>query len=118
MRGIGTVIGVDLNTRTPRIDTDEMPGSWALLRDRLRPSPAAATSCRHSGIPDEHPDSLQRVAPAHARKLTDFYLNPPLDRVGLMQWDKFEEIVQQGYTHAVARLDAIDSGSLARMGAR
>jgi len=55
---------------------------------------------------------------SQARKLTDFYLNPPLERVGLMQWDKFEEIVQQGYAHAVAILDAIESGPLAQMHSR
>jgi len=55
---------------------------------------------------------------SQARKLTDVYLNPPLERLGLMQWDKFEEIVQQGYAHAVATLDTIESGPLARMRVR
>ena len=37
MRGVGTVIGVDLGARNPRrLDFDEVPGTWALLRDRLR----------------------------------------------------------------------------------
>ena len=55
---------------------------------------------------------------SHARKLTDVYLNPPLERVGLMQWDKFEEIMQQGYAHAVATLGATELDPLARMRVR
>jgi NTE family protein len=117
MRGVGTVIGVDLNTRKPRqIDADEIPGSWALLRDRLRPY-----ARRRHRFPSlvAYLMNVQILYSAsrqsHARKLTDVYLNPPLERVGLMQWDKFEEIVQQGYAHAIAMLDAIESGPLARM---
>jgi len=120
MRGVGTVIGVDLNTRTPRqIDADEIPGSWALLRDRLRPY-----ARRRHRFPSlvAYLMNVQILYSAsrqsQARKLTDFYLNPPLERVGLMQWDKFEEIVQQGYAHAVAILDAIESGPLAQMHSR
>jgi NTE family protein len=116
MRGVGTVIGVDLNTRKPRqIDADEIPGSWALLRDRLRPY-----ARRRHRFPSlvAYLMNVQILYSAsrqsHARKLTDVYLNPPLERVGLMQWDKFEEIVQQGYAHAIAMLDAIESGPLAR----
>jgi len=120
MRGVGTVIGVDLNTRKPSpIDADEIPGSWTLLRDRLRPHARR----RHRfpslvaylmNVQTLYSTSRQ----SHARKLTDFYLNPPLERVGLMQWEKFEEILQQGYAHAVAMLDGTESGLLARMRVR
>ena len=54
----------------------------------------------------------------HARKLTDVYFNPPLERVGMMQWDKFDDIVKQGHAHAVAALDAMAPDLLARIGAR
>ncbi|WP_236581939.1 hypothetical protein [Hydrogenophaga sp. BPS33] len=37
--GVGKVIGVDLSFEAPtRIDLEQLPGPWALLRDRLRPS--------------------------------------------------------------------------------
>ena len=52
-----------------------------------------------------------------ARKLTDVYFNPPLERVGMMQWDKFDDILTQGYAHAVAALDAMAPQLLARIGA-
>lgn len=38
MRGVGKVIGVDLSLRKRRrAEQDEVPGNWALRRDRLRP---------------------------------------------------------------------------------
>jgi NTE family protein len=36
-----------------------------------------------------------------AQKLCDLYFNPPLARVGMLQWNRFETIVQRGYTHAL-----------------
>lgn len=49
------------------------------------------------------------------RKLTDFYLNPPLDRVGMLQWNEFDDIVRQGHAHAVKTLDALAPHDLARL---
>ena len=33
--------------------------------------------------------------------MTDVYFYPPLDRVGLREWNRFDTFVQQGYEHAV-----------------
>ncbi len=107
MRGVGRVIGVDLSFRKPRkIENPEVPGSWALLRDRLRPKHK-----RHYRLPSLtnylmtvtvlYSTSRQR----QARRLTDVYMNPPLERVGMLQWDRFEQIVEQGYAHACEVLD-------------
>ncbi|MFO1316507.1 MAG: hypothetical protein U1F58_12965 [Burkholderiales bacterium] len=35
-----------------------------------------------------------------ARRMTDLYFNPPLERVGMLEWSRFDEIVEQGYAHA------------------
>jgi NTE family protein len=35
------------------------------------------------------------------------YFNPPLARVGLLQWRRFDSIVQQGEAHALEVLDRI-----------
>jgi len=102
LRGVGTVIGVDLNfKKARRMEIDEVPGTWALLRDRLRPR-----KLRRYHLPSMvsyllnvtilYSMSRQR----HARLLTDLYFNPPLDRVGLLEWKRFDQIVQQGYAHA------------------
>jgi NTE family protein len=36
-----------------------------------------------------------------ARVLADLCFQPPLDRVGLLQWKRFDRIVQIGYEHAL-----------------
>lgn len=107
MRGVGQVIGVDLSFRNPRrIPHETVPGTWALLRDRLRPRakrlyrlPSLMSYLMNVTI--LYSTSRQR----EARKLTDVYMNPPLPRVGMLQWDHFEQIVEQGYAHACEVLD-------------
>ena len=103
VRGVGRVIGVDLNSRKARrIEIDEVPGTWALLRDRLRPRkqrryrlPSLAAYLMNVTI--LYSLSRQR----HAQLQTDLYFNPPLDRVGLLEWKRFDHIVEQGHAHAV-----------------
>ena len=106
-RGVGRVIGVDLGAGKPRrIEHAEVPGTWTLLRDRLRPRKS-----RHYRFPSLvaylmnvtilYSTSRQR----EARKLCDLYFNPPLVRVGMLQWRSFDTIVEQGYRHALEVLD-------------
>ncbi|WP_367848401.1 patatin-like phospholipase family protein [Rhodoferax sp. WC2427] len=107
MRGVGRVIGVDLNIRTPvRVDHEDMPGSWALLRDRLRP-----LAQRRYRLPSL-PSYLMTVTilysmsrQSSAQQQCDMYFNPPLNRVGMLQWRRLENIVQRGYAHALQVLD-------------
>ena len=108
MRGVGRVIGVDLNIRTPvRVDHEDMPGSLALLRDRLRP-----LAQRRYHLPSM-PSYLMTVTILYsmsrqrsAQQQCDMYFNPPLNRVGMLQWRRLENIVQRGYAHAVQVLNA------------
>jgi NTE family protein len=101
-RGIGRVIGVDLSARTPRrLEFDEVPSPWALLRDRLRPRknrrfrlPTLAAYLLNVTI------LYSQSRSAAARRLSDVYIKPPLERVGLLQWERLDSIVQQGYEHA------------------
>jgi len=47
LRGVGKVIGVDLGVRSARrLEIDDVPGSWALLFDRLRPRGKRRFRCR------------------------------------------------------------------------
>jgi NTE family protein len=108
-RGVGTVIGVDLSNRiTRRIEFAEMPSTWALLRDRLR-----ARKNRRYKLPSL-PNLLINTTILYsmsrqkqARALTDIYFNPPLDRVGMLDWSKYELVVEQGYAHALEALRAM-----------
>lgn len=102
-RGVGHVIGVDLDVRQPlRVDLDEVPGGWALFMDWLRP-----LRKRRYRLPSL-PAYLMTVMVLNsmargrqARALADLYFHPPLERVGLLQWKRFDRIVQIGYEHAL-----------------
>jgi NTE family protein len=50
-----------------------------------------------------------------AQRLTDVYFNPPLDRVGMLQWKRLDDIVQQGLEHARQVLDQQPAGKPAAM---
>ncbi len=113
-RGVGKVIGVDLGRRKPRrIELDELPGSWALLRDRLRPRAARryhlpTLTSYLMNVTILYSSSRQQ----QSRKLTDLYFNPPMERVGMLQWDRFDSIVKQGLEHATEVLDALPPEAL------
>jgi len=102
-RGVGRVIGVDLNASQRRpIELDEMPSGWAMLLDRLRPRksrryrlPSLPVLLINSTILY----SLSRQK--QARALTDLYFNPPLSRVGMLDWKRFDQVLRQGYEHAL-----------------
>ena len=114
-RGVGKVIGVDLSANKPRrIELEDMPGSWALLRDRLRPRrqrryrlPSLMSYLMNVTV--LYSASRQR----QAQRLTDLHFNPPLLRVGMLQWHRFDNIVAQGHAHGVAVLGALADGELA-----
>jgi NTE family protein len=111
-RGVGRVIGVDLNFRKPRkLPSDEVPGSWALLRDRLRPK--AKRRWRFPSLPGYLMNVTILYSMARQRqaeRLADLVINPPLERVGLLAWHRFDSIVQQGYEHACQVLDTQPHG--------
>ena len=109
LRGIGKVIGVDLGVRNSRrLEFDEVPGNWTLLLDRLRPRNKRryhlpSLTAYLLNITILYSTSRQR----EVQRLTDLYLNPPLYRVGLLQWSLFDQIVRQGYEYAAGVLDKL-----------
>jgi NTE family protein len=119
LRGVGQVLGVDLGARQPRkLDFDEVPGSLALLRDRFRPRarrryrlPSLMSYLLNVTILY----SLSRQD--EARRQTDVYFCPPLYKVGLLQWSRFDQIVRQGHEHASEVLGRLDARQRAALGA-
>ena len=109
MRGVGTVFGVDLAMRKARkITHEEVPGTWALLRDKLRPRSRRRYKMPSMGsilmnVTILYSSSRQREAQAQ----TDVYFNPPLDRVGMLAWNRLDQIVNQGYIHGNEVLQSV-----------
>lgn len=114
MRGVGTVIGIDLGNRTAQpLPFDEVPGTWALLFDRLRKKdrrryqlPSLASYLISVGF-------LYSLSQRDAdRSQTDLYFNPPLSQFGFLDWGRFDEIVQLGYEYGRQRLQNTDLPAL------
>lgn len=47
-----------------------------------------------------------------ARKLPDLYFKPPLHRVAMLEWARFDSIVRQGHAHACQLLHGVLDGAL------
>ena len=116
-RGVGTVIGVDLSTHRPRrLAFETMPTWWQLVLDRLRPRarrrykmPSLASYLMNVTVLYSNSRRVQ------SRAGVDLYFNPPLDKVGMLEWDRFDGIVQQGYEHAQQVLAGTEAALLARL---
>ncbi len=112
---VGRVIGVDLSVQRTRRPVDiEVPGSWALLVDRFRPRARR----RYRMLPSLMAYlmnvtvlySTSRVR--EARRLAHLYFNPALDRVGMLHWHRFDDIVRQGHAHGREVLGGLNSAEL------
>ena len=106
--GIGRVVGVDLGVGTPRrLELESMPTPGQLLRDRLRPR--RQRRYRLPSLPNYlmnvtalHGTARQRAAVQEA----DLVVRPAMPRIGMLQWGRYAEAVQQGYDDACRVLDA------------
>jgi len=108
--GVRTIIAFDLQTEVVRkVDFDEVPSSRTLLVDRLRP--------RHRrryelpGMAEIFFNAVLLHSVGHQREMgarADIRLRLSPPRVGLMDWDKYDDVVQRGYEVTKAQLDDID----------
>lgn len=119
-RGVGKVIGVDLSARSVRrLDLEEMPSAWQVLRDRWR-----SRSKRRYRVPSLvayllNVSILYSVSrQAESRRRTDLYFNPPLAHVGFLQWNRASSIIQRGDAHAAEVIEALSSADKQAWGIR
>lgn len=100
--GAGQIIGVDLSTDHGRMfDFDRVPGTLALLRDKLRP--LAKQRYRLPSVPETLLTSsfITSTSKQKAmRKFVDLLFQPRIPRVGLLDWKRYDDIVAAGYNHA------------------
>jgi NTE family protein len=100
--GAGKIIGVDLAIEQKlRFDITRAPGTWALLRDRLRPRNKRRYPL--PTIPETMVNStfISSVAKQQAMcKLCDLLFQPRIPDVGLLEWRRYDDIVKAGYDTA------------------
>jgi NTE family protein len=107
-RGAGQIIGVDLSSDRGRVfEIDRIPGTLAHLRDKFRPR--KKQRYRLPTVPEtlmtsSFISSLSKQKTM--RKFTDLLFRPNIERVGLLEWKRYEDIVAAGYNHAAQLLAA------------
>jgi NTE family protein len=100
--GAGRIIGVDLSVNREQVfDIDCVPGTLALLRDKLRPR-----AKRRYPLPSV-PETMLRSSfitslskQKAMGKFTDLLFQPRVPDGRLLDWSRFEEMVAAGYSHA------------------
>lgn len=104
--GAGRIIGVDLAIEQKlHFDISRAPGTWTLLRDRLRPRNKRRYPL--PTIPETMVNStfISSVAKQEAMcRLVDLLFQPRIPDVGLLEWRRYDHIVKSGYDHAKAVL--------------
>jgi NTE family protein len=114
--GAGPIIGVDLSTDRGRVfEIDRVPGTFAHLRDKLRPR--KKQRFRLPTVPETLLTSsfISSVSKQKTmRKFADLLFQPRIERVGLLEWRRFDDIVAAGYDHAKTLLAAQTDDKLQR----
>lgn len=101
-QGAGFIFGCDLmRDNTRKVEMDEVPSGWSLLRDKLRPRhrrrhrlPSLTSIILNISI--LHSQSRLQAS----RNLTDVCFTPPVSKIGMLNWKAFDAAVEAGYQHA------------------
>lgn len=115
--GAETIIAVDLmSDMIHKVEVDWMPGTLALLLDRLRPR--ARRRYRLPSLPEMlfNATVLQSAGrQKEMRTRADICIRPTLSGVRLLDWRKYDSVVRSGYDSAREQLAAVDAALLARL---
>ncbi len=100
--GAGRIIGVDLSVAREQVfDIDCVPGTFAMLRDKLRPR--AKRRYRLPSVPETllRSSFITSLSKQKAMgKFTDLLFQPRLAEGRLLDWRRFDDVVATGYSHA------------------
>lgn len=105
-RGAARIIGVDLlRERGQRHACDEVPGVLELLRDKLRGRarryrlPSLMSLLFNSSLMASYARQQE------AQSLVDLHFVPGVGRFGMLDWGRFDQIVEAGYRHGMEQLE-------------
>lgn len=112
-RGASRIIGVDLlRDRGLRYELDEVPGALELMRDKLRGRsrkyqlPSLTTLLLNTSM------MFSYARQQEAQALVDLHFAPSVTRFGMLDWGKFDQIVEEGYRHGVERLEQLGDAAI------
>jgi NTE family protein len=112
--GAGQIIGVDLSSdRSRKFEIDRVLGTIAHLRDMLRPR--KKRRYRLPSVPETLTTSsfISSLSKQKTmRRFADLLFQPHIERVGLLEWKRYHDIVAAGYDHARQLLATETEGKL------
>jgi NTE family protein len=100
--GAGPIIACDItgeiDLQAREEDYGERPWSW-LIKNRMRGHPSIVSILMRSGTVGS--EAQRRVV----REQADYLIEPPMPTIGLRDWKKFEQAIQEGYDTARAFIE-------------
>jgi NTE family protein len=98
----GPIIAVDVSGEIDLRAFDPKYGErslYSMIRQRMRGSPSIISILMRSGTVGSN---AQRKI---VREQADFLYEPPLEGIGMRDWQSFERAVAQGYAHAMLQIE-------------
>ena len=102
--GVNNIMAVDLrpdDKQRPELTFDQVPGTWALLLDRLKSEtrrryqiPSMINMMMGANTLNGQQKRSQVIADV------DVLFNPDVRRFGLLEWKSYDLLVEEGYRHA------------------
>jgi predicted acylesterase/phospholipase RssA len=83
---------------------------WRLLVDRLNPFCSAPRLPNIAQILSRTATLSSIYHRESARRLADLYLQPPVERIGMLEWKALNDIAELGYRYAAAQIAAWQGG--------
>lgn len=112
--GASRIIGVNLlRERGQSYDLDEVPASMELMRDKLRGKhkkfrlPSLSSLLLNTSLMASYARHQQSLA------LVDLQFDPIGYKFGMLEWSKFDQIVEVGYAHAMEQLEQLGEEGIA-----
>ena len=102
--GVGRIIAVDFDLdQQAGCNVESMPTTWQIIKDKF------SKKLKYN-IPSLMSTIVQATTlnsdfrTRQMRLEADIFLNPDLSRFGLMEWKKYDDVVEVGYRHTLEKL--------------
>lgn len=101
----GPILAVDLTIQPQgKKAAVQIPSALDFIKSRLLPGRTSLDAPTVSRVILQVTTLASRKEVQSARKLADLYLNPPVERFDLLDWDRMREIADTGYEYALPQI--------------
>lgn len=111
--GAARIVAADLDLKIEReLDYTEVPSPWRVLAGRFLPGMKRIPVPGLMNVVMKSTMIAGMERAGRTRETVDLYLSPQVQRIGLLRWEAFDQLVEIGYRHAI---DALSSESVERL---